>query len=273
MFPGVNFGKPAGASPAAAAAKEPNVTIVAIDDILSHPPRDSKGVKMLGNIALIAGARMYQFYMTPSKFKATFDPEGDEDAVTYKQKVEAELPGDGLSLNEFIYAWTGINVQVIFGSCSDDFQKVYGTKCAPLQLKATSQDDNEARKKMVTFEQFAKSKFLPGHYSGSLTFAEPYPAASGVFAINAANGNQYKLPSLAVTDAVEPSAVDLAHGQIITLIGGGGVAPATLTQGTAGVAEVLLIAGTTWTGLLNAVIHLQVFDAGGDKYLVELSRG
>ena len=66
--------------------------------------------------------------------------------------------------------------------------------------------------------------------------------------------------------------MDLAAGQIITLIGGGGVAPATLAQSTSSSPKVLLIAGSTWTGLLNAVINLQVFDAGADKYLIEVSR-
>jgi hypothetical protein len=177
-----------------------------------------------------------------------------------------------LEIEEFITNWTGVNAVIIHGSCTDNFRKIVGTKCAPVQLKASSQDDNEARKKMLTFEQYAKSGYLPGHYTGALVFAEPFAAASGTFAMNVANGTHYKLPSLAVTDAVEPTAVDLPAGTIITLIGGGGIAPATLSQGTAGAAEVLLQAGSTWTGLLNSVIHLQVFDAGDDKYLIEVSR-
>lgn len=273
MFTGVNFSRPAGSSPAAAAPKEPNVTIIALASIAGFPLRDAKEVNMLGNFVLGPGERMYQFYQTPQKFNATFASEGDDDAIINKQKVECELPGDSLAVNEFLAAWTGVPCIVIFGSCSDAFKKVYGTKCSPLQLKPSGQDNNEARKKMLVFEQSTGTKYFPGHYTGAEIFSEPYAAASGVFAINATNGNYYQLPSLAVTDAIEPSAVDLVHGQVITLIGGGGVAPATLTQGTAGAAEVILVAGTTWTGLQGAVIHLQVFDAGGDTYLVELSRG
>ena len=268
----LDFTRPAGTSPAAPAAKENNVTIVAVDDILAWPVRDAKGVRMLGSLVLKPGARMYSFYQTISKFKASTEAEGDEDSVTSKHKVETEVPGDSLELNEFAYAWTGINVIIIFGSCSDNFRKQYGTKCAPLQLRSSSQDDNEARKKMFVFEQLAKTTMVPGHYTGALVFAEPYKAETGVFAINATNGNQYQLPTLAVTDAIEPTAVDLAAGQIITLIGGGGAAPATLTQGVAGAVEVLLASGTTWTGLQGAVIHLQVFDAGATKYLIETSR-
>lgn len=272
MFPGVTFSQPSVPSPGAAASKEPNITIIAVEDILAFPVRDAKGVKELGSYVVKQGARMYSFYSTPSKFKASTEGSGDEDAISIAHKIEAEAPGDSLELNEFLHAWTGVNVIVIFGSCSDAFRKSYGTKCAPLQLTPSSQDDNDARKAMLVFEQKAKSKYRPGHYTGAISYAEPFAATSGTFAINSTNGNYYQLPSLAVTDAVEPSAVDLAAGQIVTLIGGGGVAPATLTQGTAGAIEVLLAAGTTWTGLLGAVIHLQVFDAGADKYLIEVSR-
>jgi len=272
MFLGTNFARPAGISPAGAAPKEPNVTIIALDDILTWPERDSRGIRMLGSFVLKTGARMYQFYQTISKFKATTESEGDEDAVTNKQKVETEIPGDSLEANEFLATWMGINVVIIFGSCSDDFQKVYGTKCAPLQLKPSSQDDNEARKKMLVFEQLAKSTWFPGHYTGSLVLSAPFAPTTAVFAINATNGNQYQIPALAVTAVIAPSALDLAAGQIVTFIGGGGAGPATLAQTTTGSIKVLLKTGSTWTALVGSVLQLRVFDAGADKYLIEVSR-
>ncbi|OIQ22035.1 MAG: hypothetical protein BM557_01260 [Flavobacterium sp. MedPE-SWcel] len=264
--------KPSGVSPGAGAPKEPNVTIVIVDDILVFPMRDGGGVKILGNIVMKPGAKMYQFYQTASKFKAGFESEGDEDTITYKQKVEAEHPGDGLDINEFITNWTGKNVIVIFGSCSDNFQKVYGTKCAPLQLKATSQDDNDARKKMLVFEQYAKSAYLPGHYTGSLALSEPFAAAAAALDVNAANGTQYSLPSLDATAAVSFTTMELEPGQIVTLIGTGGDDPATLAQGTAGSVEVLLTTGSTWVALQNATINLQVFNTGATTHLIEVSR-
>lgn len=42
--------KPLGGSPGAAAPKEPNVTIVAVDDIQTWPSRDDKNVNMVGNL-------------------------------------------------------------------------------------------------------------------------------------------------------------------------------------------------------------------------------
>lgn len=273
MYIPVSIPKPTGASPGAAAPKEPNVTIVAVDDILFFPTRDAGGVNMLGNIGMKPGAKMYQFYQTSSKFDGKYESEGEEDMITYKQIVAGEHPGDELAINEFIYNWTGVNVIIITGSCSDSFKKVYGTKCAPVQLKASSQDNNDGRKKMLTFEQYAKSKFLPGHYTGNLSLAEPYAAATAAFNATPENGTHYLLPALAETAAVSFTTMTFEAGQVITLIGSGGADPATLVQGTAGDVEVLLAAGSTWTALQNAVINLQVFNAGADTYLIEVSRG
>lgn len=272
MYIPVSVGKPQGMSPGAAAPKEPNTVIVKAEDILVWPMRDSKGVKTIGSFVMKPGTKMIEIYMTPSKTKATYESEGEEDTMTIKQKFEGEHPGNELEIEEFIANWTGVNAIVIYGSCSDNYRKVIGTKCAPVQLKPSSQDDNDARKKMLVFEQYAKSKFVPGHYTGTLSLAAPFAPPAAAFSVTPANGNQYQLPALAVTAAVSFTAMTLEAGQIISLIGGGGAGPATLAQGTAGDVEVLLMAGSTWTALNNSVIHLQVFDAGDDKYLIEQSR-
>lgn len=59
---------------------------------------------------------------------------------------------------------------------------------------------------------------------------------------------------------------------MVSLIGGGGVAPATLDSGIQGVVTVILVNDTTWTGLENAVINLLVYKAGAITYLIEQSR-
>src|SRR5690606_28547070 len=93
-----NVSKPAGASPAAAAPKEPNVTVVAVDDILYFPPRDSKGVKLVGNFIMKPNARMISVYSTASKVSSPYSPEGDEDAVVLPQSFEMQHPGNSLEI-------------------------------------------------------------------------------------------------------------------------------------------------------------------------------
>lgn len=267
-----NVVKPLGKSPGAAAAKDPNVVIVAVDDILAWPLRDSKGVNQIGSFVMKPNAKMIQFYMTTSKIKASFESDGDEDAVSFKQKFEGEHPGNELEISEAVQNWTGVNCIIIYGSCADSYKKVLGTKCAPMQLKPSMQDDNDSRKHMLVFEQFAKSAFVPGHYTGSISLGTPFDVVlSTAVPVNATNGAQYKLPSLAVTASIAFSEITLDHGTIITLIGGGGADPATLATGVTD-KKAILMNGTTWVGLENAVINLQVFKAGAITYLVELSR-
>ena len=262
-----------GKSPGAAAPKEPNVTIVAVDDILVFPPRDGNNVAHVGNFVLNPNAKMIQVYMTPSKTKAGYTPEGSEDDITFKHMFEGEHPGNELQIGEFVQNWTGVNCIVIYGSCSDAFRKVVGTKCAPMQLKAELKDDNDSRVHMLKFDQAAKSGFVPGHYTGALSLGAPFAVVSSTaVAVNAVNGYQYQLPSLAVTASIAFASMTLAHGDVFTLIGGGGVAPATLATGVANLSA-LLVGGTTWVGLAGAVINLRVFNAGGITLLEEISRG
>lgn len=264
--------KPAGKSPGAAAPKDPNVAIIAVDDILQWPMRDGKGVKHTGNFVLKPNAEIMYLYMTPSKIKASFESEGDEDAVSFKQKFEGEHPGNELEIAEFVQNNTGVNVIIIYGSCSDNYRKVLGTKCAPLQLKPSLQDDNEARKHMLVFEQMAKSGYVPGHYTGTLEIANPFTVTSvSTVTLNEANGLIYKLPSLDTTAAITFADINLPAGQIITLIGSGGGDPAVLTSSRTD-KSALLKDGTPWVALEGSVINLQVFDAGSTNILIELSR-
>lgn len=260
-------------SSGAAAPKDPNVTFIATKDILVWPQRDSKKVLMVGSFTLKPNPKMASVYLTSSKTKAAYESDGDEDAVSIKSKFEGEHPGDQLAINEFIANWLGEPCIIIHGSCQDEFRKVVGTKCAPVQLKPSGQDDNDARKHMLVFEQFAKTEWLPGHYLGELPTITPYavPLVTAI-AVNSTNGAQYKLPSLAVTATITFSELSLNHGDIITLIGGGGAGPATLATGVTD-KKAILKDGTNWVALENAVINLQVFNNGAITYLVELSRG
>ena len=149
-----------------------------------------------------------------------------------------------------------------------------GTPCAPLQIMPTKQDNNDGRHYEIMFQAFASTALVPKHFEGELPFAEPFAVADVTeVTMTPANGYQYKLPALGTTAAVAFEPTTLAHGAMVTLIGGGGSDPATLANGVAGDITVLLVNGTTWTGLVNQSIHLRVFKAGATTYLIEQSRG
>lgn len=272
MYLPTNVAKPAGKSAGAAAPKEPNVTIIATKDIAVWPARDDKGVQHTGNFILNAGAKAITVYMTSSKIKAPYESDGDEDSISVKHKFEGEHPGNELEIAEFIQNWMGEPCIVIHGSCNDAFRKVAGTKCAPLQLKPSGQDDNDGRKHMLVFEQFAKTSSLPGHYTGAIPTQVPFVVVSAsAMVLNPANGYVYQLPSLAASASIAVATTSLAHGDIVTLMGGGGVAPATLVTGVADKSS-LLVGGITWVALAGATINLKVFKAGAVTLFEEISR-
>lgn len=267
MYIPTSVRKPQGnKSPGASAPKEPNVTIVDVDDILSFPERDGKGVLMNGSFVMKPNANMIQVYMTPSKSKASYESEGDEDAQQFKHKFEGEHPGNELEIAEFVQNFTGRNVIIIYGSCSDTFRKVLGSKCAPLQLKPSLQDDNDARKHMLVFEQAAATGYVPGHYVGELSLEDPYTAVGHDLTISAATLMQ-KLPVSAVATDITVTAITADADKVVTLIGGGGVTAATLEPA----ANVLLKGGANWMALDGAVIHFKVFE-GATKMLIEIGR-
>lgn len=258
-----------------AAPKDPNVTIIAIKDIAVMPVRDDKGVLMAGNFVAKDGASFIQVYMTPSKIKAGYETDGDEDSISYKHTFEGEHPGNELEIAEFIQNWTGEPCLIVVGSCSDDFRKVYGTKCAPMVLRPSNQDDNDKRVNMLKFEQFAKAEFVPGHYTGNLVFTEPFEIPSngvGSVALTPANGVVYKVPALASTAAIVAASNTHDHGTIITLLGSGGAGPATLSQGVTNNSAILKN-GTQWAALAGSYIHLEVYKAGALTFLIEKNRG
>ncbi len=273
MYAKVSVPKSQGIAPGAAAAKDPNVTIVDVDDILFFPPRDSKGIVMIGDFAMKPGAKMIQFYATKSKISAPYTSDGDEDSISIKQAFEAQHPGNAKEIREFIQNWLGRNVIIIHGSCAETEKQVVGTKCAPLQLKPEGKDDNDGRFHMLKFEAFAKSSFLPGLYTGALVLDAPVAIATATDVdVNTETNTQYKLAANADGEAIAFGTVTANDRDHITLIGSGGADPATLANGAAGSVTVILRSATTWTALENSVITFEYVNAGATKYLVELSR-
>ena len=249
------------------------VTIMYSDDVLTFPLRDTNGVVMLGNIVLKANAKMYQLYLTPSTQKGSHEIEGDEDMEGFIKKFEGQHPGDSLEVNEFVQNGLGEGFIVLYGvGCGDSQGKVLGDPCNPMKLKGSYTDDKDGRKHILQFEQTYKDRYLAGFYDGEITLASNYEAATVDLDVIIANGVVYQLPALAVTDAITAASIDFEHNTIVSLIGGGGTAPATLDSGIQGVVTVILANDTTWTALEDAVINLLVFKAGATTYLIEQSR-
>lgn len=269
----VNLNKQQGASSPGAAAPKNEIVIIEVTDNFVFPATDESGIELQGNFVLPGDDTMVKIYSTKSKTEAPMETEGDEDSLSFKSTFKAQHPGNRSEVKKFVQFWTGKNVIVLHKACGDDFYEVMGTPCAPLQLKSTKQDNNDGRFWMFSFEPFAKSGFVPKEYRGTLVFAAPFDIALvTATALTPANGQIYNVPALPVTAVIGTASCTLDHGKIVTLIGKGGAAPATLASAVSGTVTVILAGGTTWTAFNKAIIHLKVFKAGGTTYLIEQSR-
>lgn len=249
------------------------LTVIYTDDVLTEPSRDSNGVKMVGNFVLVGDAKMHSLYATPSSQKFTSEIDGDEDMEGFVKKLEAIHPADDLTINEFVQNNLGVPVIIIFGEgCGSASGRVLGSVCNPMKLKGSTENSNEGRKTTLMYEQSVKDDKVAAFYDGQITLAENFVAEDVDLDLTVVNGVVQQLPTLAVTDAITATSIDLSNGTIVSLIGGGGAGPATLDSGVQGVVEVILLNGTQWVALDKAVINLEVIQAGATTYLLERSR-
>lgn len=268
--------KPQNASAGAPTPKDPNNTFVRTADILAYPSVDSGGINQMGNYVLKPGAKFLQVYGTASKTGSGYESDGDEDAVGVKMKYELSHPGNSVEIREFIMAALGDDFIIFQGTCRDTNKTVFGTKCSPMKLKPTGTDNADGTNNMLVFEQYMRTDQLPYNYTGSISFADPFAVVDKDLSLLEVNGLAYQLPAFAdaLGTEIDVVALDLTHGSMVSLIGGGGVEPATLSEGVTTLAnvEVMLKSGTVWTALQNASISLEVFVSGVKTYLVERNR-
>lgn len=175
----VSLGKAKGAP----RPKNKNVIIIKVDDIAQDaalnytgfPATDAKGVKMIGNFVLKAGAAALAIYMTPSTIDRNDAPDGEGSASGYISNFAGEHPGDSLEINEFATEYLDEDVIIITRECANETGvRVQGTPCNPMKLQMTGQDNNEAVKKMITFKQEMRDGKQMGHYSGTIPELLPF---------------------------------------------------------------------------------------------------
>lgn len=263
---------PQGIAPGAAKPKSPNVTIIFVDDILTFPQRDSKGILLLGNFVMKPNTSMIQVYMTPKKQKPGYTGEGEVDAEVVPQVFEASHPGNSLEVRELVQNMLGKDVLILSGDCQGTSFDMFGTPCSPLRLKPTGINDDTRTAHDLMFEQPLATGFLPALYQGTIVLESPFAAPDANLALAQANGVQYRLPADALGASIDIASTDLEHDTVVSLIGSGGADPSVLSNGAATAATVVLKDGTDWAATENAVIDLKVFVAGATTYLIEQKR-
>lgn len=258
------------------AARPPksNVTFIRAIDVAGNITRDSNGVRILGNVTPKPGAKMFSVYLTPTRQEHNYASEGEEDQEAVRQTFIGWAPGDSLELSEFIQNSLGVGYIIIADNCTSGQKRVYGTLCSPMKLNVEKTANNEGVGAVLTFEQIAPTKYLPGHYFGATDLMEPHSTDSDLN-LTVANGTTYSLDGATPAgETIDVASIDLETDTYISLIGAGGTSPFVLKNGetTSTEATVILKEGTDWTAMKEAVITLRVVNDGANTYLIEESR-
>jgi hypothetical protein len=269
MYTKVNVTKP-GMNLGVGGNKKAKVTLFDMDDVVTFPARDSKGVVSLDNIVFAEGAYMITLYAIQNTIKAGHKGEGDPDKKGYIQTVEFEHPGDEIAILEFDANWLNRNVGIIVEKCSNNRKKLYGTPCAPMQLVSEATDDKDTCNTKFSFASTQKGP-IESDYQGTLTLdtVKGTPAADATAVDVAAGEGQYQLTDGTSAAAALTGLTNPAEGLTYTLLGSGGAHPSTIAAS----GNWLLKSGTAWTALAGASITLKAFKDGASTYkFLEISR-
>jgi hypothetical protein len=246
-----------------------NILLFDWDDVTGGYTRDSKGIVITGPLVFKAGRYAIKIEATQETIKASSETSGESDAEGIIQTVEFMHPGDSLAIREFSWNWLGRRAGIIIQKCSDDSMKLYGAPCAPLKLSAKEEMDKDKNTSVFTFKQAQKGPAI-ANYLGTVTLE----AVMGTIAVDAhiipvaAGAGEYQLSSGSIAAIEIDSVSGMNDGEIITLLGSGGLYPSTI-EGT----PFMLASGAIWTGLAGASITFKAFkDSPSTFIFIELAR-
>lgn len=242
------------------------MSIIDIDDILSFPQRDSKGVVVDGDIILKPGCYSTDIYLTPGTVEITSNTDGDTDAMGFTPSIVGSHPGNKQEIREFKTNWLGRKCVIVMSYCNGQPKDLFGSPCNPMQMSVAYTGNRDANSSEFTFEQISKGDDI-AIYNGTVPSEEPLATVdAGATTITYAGEGQYQLQG---GEAEIAAITGGSHGAIITLLGvASGVAPTIASGG-----QFLLKAGETFTASAGSQITFKAFQSGADAYTwIEQSR-
>ncbi|MCH8490021.1 MAG: hypothetical protein LAT81_08850 [Oceanicaulis sp.] len=265
----INVARPNG-NPGAGGNKRDYITVIDADDIAVYPQRNSKGIVIEDSIVMKSGKYAIKVYGTTSTMEGTTATEGEQDGRGFMPQFAFKHPGDQEEILEFIQTHTNKNLIIGVHKCSTGVTRLYGERCAPMQLQVTSTDNNTENTQMLTFISDTKSPAVPAIYKGTFTYDEPLaiiPADEDEPNVAAGSG-EYQL-----SDNTAPTAItglqNAVDGGIYRMLGSGGSNPSTIAAS----ATFILKDGVSYTAAAGSSITLKAFKTGASSFVfIEQSR-
>ncbi|MCO4303196.1 hypothetical protein [Riemerella anatipestifer] len=151
-----------------------------VEDIISMPTANPKGIITEGNIVIADGRRFHVLYLTPSTQTHNRDTEGDVDSRGWKKKITGHYPGDEIEINEFVKNNTNQGFVIVSKTCNSEYKRIYGSKCNPLYFTGAFVDDSEKKGYELTFEQEFADNDPVLFYNGNILVDEDALNPSGL---------------------------------------------------------------------------------------------
>lgn len=124
-----------------------------VEDVVSLPTVNGKGILASGDIHLKNGRRFHILYLTPSTQKRNIKSEGEADSRGFKKKVSGNYPGDELEIHEFVKNNINRGFVIVMNSYDKQFHRIYGSIENPLYFTGEFNDDDSSKGYELTFEQ------------------------------------------------------------------------------------------------------------------------
>lgn len=263
----VNVGKP-GQNAGTGIKPKAAITFIDLEDVISIPPRDSKGVLITGNIVPKSNAYGITIYATRDTIELTSNSEGDMDNEGFRPSVKFKHPGNNQEIREFKHNWLGRSALVIVDYCDGSPKDFIGTPCNGARMQVNYTGNKDANSNEFTFQQEMKGMDI-AMYEGTIPYASPIAIVpAGATSIALVGEGQYQLSghTEAVTITAATGATD---GMIFTLLGvNSGTAPSIAASST-----FILKNGETWNATTGEQITFKAIKSGPSAFtFVELGR-
>jgi hypothetical protein len=239
------------------------------NEVIGGYNREDNGIEMLSNLQFQAGAFIQTIEFTKSTLKNSSKSDGDDDAKGIIQGCEFNHPGSSQEIREFRSHWMNKDIGIVYEHCNSDMDDdLYGSPCAPLQMKFEATEDKDNNSTKFTFESTNKGPDV-AIYKGTKNVGSPTVVAADTTDVDVSNGpGEYQLTDN--TGATQlTSLANAENNGVYTLIGSGGNNPATIATG----GNFILADGTAWTGIAGATITFRAFKDGAATWkFIEQSR-
>jgi len=130
-----------------------NLIIFRMDDVLTFPNRDDKGVVITGDLIMKPGKSAIEIEVTPDSVQVLQDSEGETDNSGYKPTLIANRPGTtDDAFEEFLENNVNVYLGCILRYCGTSINpKLFGSECVPLKMSSKSKSDKEGDFTELTF--------------------------------------------------------------------------------------------------------------------------